>query len=126
MLSGGVYMAAHLPRHPPLTPAVVLLAAGGALTIAAVVLLSRVRPFAWETFFLVARWALLAYAVIAGILGFVFIYDHTRGATLTVLVLTLVVFALDVPDGGRIHRGAVSGDRFDPRSHGAKRYATVT
>jgi hypothetical protein len=97
MLSGGVYMAAHLPRHPPLTPAVVLLAAGGALTIAAVVLLSRVRPFAWETFFLVARWALLAYAVIAGILGFVFIYDHTRGATLTVLVLTLVVFALDVP-----------------------------
>jgi hypothetical protein len=97
MLSGGVYLAAHLPRHPPLTPAVALLAAGGVLTIAAVGLLSRLRPFAWATFFLVARWALLAYAVIAGILGFVFIYDHTRGATLAVLVLTLVVFALDVP-----------------------------
>ena len=97
MLSGGVYMAAHLPRHPPLAPAVGLLAGGGVLTITAVVLLSRIRPFAWATFFLVARWALLAYVVIAGILGFVFIYDHTRGATLAVLLLTLVVFAFDVP-----------------------------
>jgi lipopolysaccharide export LptBFGC system permease protein LptF len=74
-----------------------LLVGGGALTIVAVVLLSRVRPFAWATFFLVARWALLAYVVIAGLLGFVFIYDHTRGSTLAVLLLTLVVFALDVP-----------------------------
>jgi len=97
MLSGGVYMAAHLPRHPPLAPAVGLLAGGGVLTVVAVVLLARIKPFAWATFFLVARWALLAYVVIAGILGFVFIYDHTRGATLAVLVLTLVVFALDVP-----------------------------
>jgi ABC-type polysaccharide/polyol phosphate export permease len=97
MLSGGVYMAAHLPRHPPLGPAVVLLAAGGALTVAAVALLSRIRPFAWPTFFLVARWAFVAYVVIAGILAYVFIYDHTRGATLAVLMLTLVVFAFDVP-----------------------------
>jgi hypothetical protein len=97
MLSGGVYLAAHLPRQPPLAPAVGLLVGGGALTIVAVVLLSRVRPFAWATFFLVARWALLAYVVIAGLLGFVFIYDHTRGSTLAVLLLTLVVFALDVP-----------------------------
>lgn len=44
-----------------------------------------------------ARWALLAYVVIAGILVFVFVYDHTRGSTLAVLILTLVVFALDVP-----------------------------
>lgn len=39
----------------------------------------------------------MAYAVIAGLLGFVFIYDHTRGSTLAVLISTLVVFALDVP-----------------------------
>ncbi|MCL4422559.1 MAG: hypothetical protein M1115_05235 [Actinobacteria bacterium] len=97
MLSGGVYLAAHLPRHPPLGPAAGLLASGGAVTIVAMVLLSRIRPFAWGAFFLVARWALLAYAVIAGLLAFVFIYDHTQGATLVVLVLTLVVFAIDVP-----------------------------
>lgn len=97
MLSGGIYLAAHLPRHPPLGPAVGLLVAGGALSIAAVALLVRIKPFAWDTFFLVARWALVAYFVIAGILGFVFIFDHTRGGTLAVLLLTLVVFALDVP-----------------------------
>jgi hypothetical protein len=97
MLSGGVYLAAHLPTLPPLGPAVGLLAGGGALTLVAMGLLARVRPFAWRTFFLVVRWALVAYLVIAGLLALVFIYDHTRGATLAVLVLTLVVFALDVP-----------------------------
>ncbi len=97
MLAGGIYLAAHLPKPPPLGPAVGLLVAGGALTVLAVGLLSRIRPFAWDRFFLVARWALVAYLVIAGMLGFVFIYDHTRGATLGVLLATLVVFALDVP-----------------------------
>ena len=97
MLTGGVYLAAHLPHPPPLAPAVGLLAAGAALTIAAVVLLVRIRPFAWKTFVVVARWALLAYAVIAGLLAFVFVHDGTRGATLVVLVLTLLVFAADVP-----------------------------
>ncbi len=97
MISGGVYLAAHLPTLPPLGPAVGLLAAGGALTLVAVALLARLRPFAWRTFFLVLRWALVGYAVIAGLLALVFIYDHTRGSTLAVLVLTLVVFAADVP-----------------------------
>ena len=97
MVSGGVYLGAHLPHPPPLAPAVGLLAGGAALTAVAMVLLSRIRPFAWGTFFLVARWAFLAYVVIAGLLGFVFVYDHTRGATLAVLISTLVVFALDVP-----------------------------
>ncbi len=97
MVSGGVYLAAHLPTLPPLGPAVGLLASGGVLTLVALGLLARIRPFAWRTFFLVVRWALLAYTVIAGLLALVFIYDHTRGATLAVLLLTLVVFAVDVP-----------------------------
>ncbi|MGA9077664.1 MAG: hypothetical protein WB383_04950 [Acidimicrobiales bacterium] len=97
MLAGGVYLAAHLPRHPPLGPVVGLLVAGAALTSAALVLLSRLRPFAWRTFFLVARWALAAYAVITGVGVFIFVYDHTGGSTLVVLVLSLVVFAIDVP-----------------------------
>lgn len=97
MVSGGVYLAAHLPKPPPLGPAVGTLAAGAALTLVAMVLLARIRPFAWHTFFLVVRWAFVAYVVIAGVLALVFIYDHTRGATLAVLMLTLVVFAVDVP-----------------------------
>ncbi len=97
MLSGGVYLAAHLPTPPPLAPAIGLVAAGAVLTFASLLLLIRIRPFAWSTFFLVAKWAFAAYLVIAGILAFVFIFDHTRGSTLVVLILTLVVFAIDVP-----------------------------
>jgi len=97
MLAGGVYLAAHLPRHPPLGPVVGLLVAGAVLTSVALVLLSRLRPFAWRTFFLVARWALAAYAVITGVGVFIFVYDHTSGSTLVVLVLSLIVFAIDVP-----------------------------
>lgn len=97
MLSGGVYLAAYLPHPPPLGPAIGLLAGGAVLSACAVAMLFRIRAFAWSTFFLVARWALAAYAVIAGILGFVFIYDRTPASTLAVLILTLVVFALDVP-----------------------------
>ncbi len=97
MISGGVYLAAHLPRLPPLAPAVGLLAGGAVLTVVAMALLTRIHPFAWRTFFLVVRWAFVAYLVIAGLLALVFIYDDTRGATLAVLMLTLVVFAVDVP-----------------------------
>lgn len=97
MLTGGVYLAASLPRPPALGPAIALVAAGAVLTVAAVVVLSRVRELNWSRFFQVARWAMLAYAVFAGMLVFVFVYDHTSGATLGVLIATLVVFAVDVP-----------------------------
>ena len=97
MLIGGVYLAAHLPGHPGLAVPVATVAAGAALTAVDLVLLSRVRPFAWPVFYLVFRWALVAYLVIAGLLGFVFVRDHTPGATLAVLVATLLVFAIDVP-----------------------------
>jgi hypothetical protein len=74
-----------------------MLAAGGVSSLVAVAMLVRIRPFAWGRFFTVARWAFVAYLVIAGILAFVFIFDHTRGATLVVLMATLAVFAVDVP-----------------------------
>jgi hypothetical protein len=97
MLIGGVYLAAQLPGHPALVLPAALVAAGALLTAADMALLSRVRPFAWPTFFLVFRWGLVAYLVIAGLLGYVFIRDHTPGATMAVLAATLAVFALDVP-----------------------------
>lgn len=97
MLTGGVYLAASLPRPPALAPAIGLVAAGAALTVTAVVVLIRVRDLNWHRFFQVVRWAMVGYAVFAGILVFVFVYDHTSGATLGVLVATLVVFAVDVP-----------------------------
>lgn len=97
MLIGGIYLAAKLPGHPGLVLPVALVGAGGALTVADMVMLSRIRPFAWRTFFLVMKWALLAYVIIAGMLEFVFIRDHTPGSTMAVLTATLFFFAVDVP-----------------------------
>jgi hypothetical protein len=97
VVAGGIYMAAHLPQRASLGPAVGLLAAGAALLAVAAGLVSSLRPFAWRTFRQVAGWAVVAYVVIAGLLEFTFVYDHTRGSLLLVLTLSLVVFALDIP-----------------------------
>jgi hypothetical protein len=97
IVAGGIYLSAHLPRHVPLGPAVALLAASVALLVANMIALSRVRDFAWDRFFDVGRWSLLAYAVIAGMIEYAFLRDHIRGGALVVLTLSLVVFAVHVP-----------------------------
>jgi hypothetical protein len=94
---GGIYTAAHLPRHVPEGPTIGLLVAAAVLLAANAVLLSRVEDFAWRSFRLVAGWVLAAYVVIAGMLEYVFVYDGTRGTQLLILTLMLLVFAVDVP-----------------------------
>jgi hypothetical protein len=97
-IAGGViYLAAYLPKHAPLWFALVLLVVAAGLQVANAVLLARTREFAWARFFQVGKWALLAYAVIAGMIEFAFVYDHTRGAQLVVMTLMLVLFMLNVP-----------------------------
>jgi hypothetical protein len=97
IVAGGIYLSAHLPRHVPLTPAVVLLAASAVLLAGNVLALSRVRGFAWSRFFQVGRWSMLAYLVIAGMIEYAFLQDHIRGGALVVLTLSLVVFSVHVP-----------------------------
>ena len=94
---GGITLASRLPHPAPLPVLIVLLAAAAGLVLADVVLLARLRGFAWPVFFTVAKWTLLAYAVMYGILEFTFIYDHVTGSTLVVLTLMLTVFSVDVP-----------------------------
>ena len=94
---GGILMASYVPRRPPLGGPAVLTAVSAALVLTSVFLLSRLRPFAWGRFFLVFRWALLAYVISAGMIGFAFVRDHTRGTPLALVVVMLVIFALDVP-----------------------------
>jgi hypothetical protein len=96
IVAGGIYLAAKMPQHVTLAPAIALLAAA-VLLLANGAMFSRVRPFAWRRFFQVFRWTLLVYAVIVGMLAYVFIYDGVRGGTLVVLSGMLAVFALDVP-----------------------------
>jgi len=94
---GGIYLASHLPNHVSLTPAVVLLVLSALLLAINLFLLSRVKDFAWDRFFQVGKWSLLAYVAIAGMIEYVFLRNHLRGGPLVVLTLSLVVFAVHVP-----------------------------
>ncbi len=97
IVAGGIYLSSHLPQHVSLVPAIVLLALSALLLATNVFLLSRVRDFAWERFFQVGKWSLLAYVAIGGMIEYVFLRNHLRGGPLVVLTLSLVVFAVHVP-----------------------------
>ena len=97
IVAGGIYLSAHLPQHVPLGPAWALLAASVLVLAVNIVALSRIRDFAWARFFEVAKWSLLAYVVIAGMILYVFLQNHISGGTLVVLTLSIAVFAVHVP-----------------------------
>ncbi len=97
IVAGGIYLSAHLPNHVPLAPAVILLVLSAALMAFNLLSLTRVRGFAWDRFFAVARWAILAYAITAGLIEFVFLRNHVAGGVLVILTLSLVVYAIHVP-----------------------------
>jgi hypothetical protein len=94
---GGVFMAAYFPTPPPLAVPIALVAISALLLGSAVVLLARWRDFAWAPFSLVARWALVAYVISAGMIEFSFVRNHASGGPLLVVSLMLVLFAVDVP-----------------------------
>jgi hypothetical protein len=94
---GGIYLSAHIPSHVPLGPAVGLLIASALVMATNLTLLARVPDFAWPRFFGVAKWALLAYSITAGMIEYVFLRNHLKGGALVILSLSLVVYALQVP-----------------------------
>jgi len=97
VVAGGIYTAAYLPHTAPLTPTVILvLLSIGGLAVNAVTLM-RLQNFAWDRFFQVGRWALLAYLVIAGMLEYIFIVDGMSGNLLLLFTLMLAIYAVDVP-----------------------------
>ncbi len=97
VVTGGIVMASYVPRQPPLAVPAALAAVSAVLTLTSGFLLSRLEQFAWPRFFLAFRWALLAYVISAGMIGFAFVRDHTRGAPLALVIVMLVIYALDVP-----------------------------
>lgn len=97
IVAGGIYLSSHLPKHVSLTPAIVLLGVSTLLLATNLLLLARVPRFPWRRFFEIARWALLAYAIIAGMIEYAFLRNHLKGGALVVLTLSLVVFAVHVP-----------------------------
>jgi hypothetical protein len=97
IVAGGIYLSAHLPNHVPLGPAVALLAASALLLAGNLLSLARVKGFAWDRFLQVGKWALLAYAITAGMIEYAFVRNHLSGGPLVVLSLSLVVYAVHVP-----------------------------
>ncbi len=97
IVAGGIYLAAHIPNHVPLTPAIVLLIASALLLAGNLVSLGRVDGFAWARFREVGKWALLAYSITAGLIEYAFLQAGLRGGALLVLSLSLVVYAVHVP-----------------------------
>ncbi|MEO8967223.1 MAG: hypothetical protein ABI355_06500 [Solirubrobacteraceae bacterium] len=97
IIIGGIYLSANIPEQVSLGPAVALLVASALLLSYNVFSLTRVEGFAWWRFAQVAKWTLLAYVTIAGMIEFAFLENHVSGGTLVVLTLSLVVFAIEVP-----------------------------
>ncbi|MCU1361972.1 MAG: hypothetical protein JWN99_3261 [Ilumatobacteraceae bacterium] len=94
---GGIWLGSHAPRRPPLALPTALAIFAALLLAVAIVMVTRVAGFSWDTFVRVGRWALLAYVIAAGMIEFAFVHNHTRGAPLVVVTCMLVLFALDVP-----------------------------
>ncbi|MCW2967287.1 MAG: hypothetical protein JWM71_1059 [Solirubrobacteraceae bacterium] len=97
IVAGGIYLSAHLPERVPLGPAVALLIASAVLMALNLLSLTRVQGFAWGVFTGVAKWALLAYVITAGLIEYAFLQNHLSGGPLVVLSLSLVVYAVHVP-----------------------------
>jgi len=93
----GVFMVAHLPNEVPLTPPILLVGAASSSLLWCILTLTQLKDFAWDSFFLVAKWSLAAYLVISGMLEFVFVHNHTPGDVLAVLTASLAIFAVNVP-----------------------------
>lgn len=94
---GVIYSAAYLPKHAETGIAIAILCVALALLLLNGVLLARLRDFAWARFRQVARWALLAYLIIGGMIEYAFVYDHTHGTQLAILTAMLALFVLNVP-----------------------------
>ncbi len=97
VIVGGIVLASYAPRTAPLGLVTALLSVAIVLMVVAAGLLSRIKDFAWTTFGVVFKWALLAYVIVSGMIEFAFVHDHTRGSSLILVTLMLSVFALSVP-----------------------------
>src|ERR1700722_3534322 len=119
IVAGGIYLSAHIPQHVPLAPAVILLVLSAALMTFNIFSLTRVKNFRWDRFFDVAKWALLAYCITAGLILYVFLRNNVSGGTLVVLPLSLVVYAIHVPTliGFTVARYADSAPAPPVQSH---------
>lgn len=94
---GGIYMSAYYPKGGLIGFPATLAVISSLLVCWNLVSIARSPALAKDPFIKVGRWTFLVYLVIAGMIEYVFIYDGTRGTSLLVLSLMLLVLAIDVP-----------------------------
>jgi hypothetical protein len=94
---GGIILASYAPRPGPVGIGTGLLCGAALLFVVAIAMLRSIKVFSWTTFRNVFKWALLAYAITSGMIEFAFVHDHTRGTSLLIVTLMLVIFAASVP-----------------------------
>ena len=97
VIVGGIYIVSYLPKSVSLALPIGLTVVAAVLLLYNVFSLSRIENFHWESFWLVAKWSLAAYVVIAGMLEYIFVYDDTPGDVLAVLSAALVIYAVNIP-----------------------------
>lgn len=97
VVTGGTFIAAHIPDEVPLLLPTVLAVVAAVLLAYNLYLLSTIRPFAWAVFRQVFGWSLVGYGVISALLMFVFIRDDIPGDVMTFLIAMLVIFAVNIP-----------------------------
>lgn len=97
VIIGGILMASYAPRPAPLGAPTVLLGVAILSLATSVTLLVRFAGFMWATFWRVFKWAQLAYVIMAAMIEFAFVHDHTVGSSLVLVTLMLMIFALSVP-----------------------------
>ncbi len=91
------FIASYLPRKAPMVWPVAFLVVSAVLWIVAVLMLTRLRTFAWPLFFKVLRWVSILPAIFAALAIFVFVSDGTGGSTLLVMVAVLILAAANIP-----------------------------
>ena len=97
VVTGGIYMAGHIPNDVPTLLPTVLTAVAALILVVNVVMLARVKRFAWPIFKQVAGWSLVGYGVISGLLLWVFLRDDIPSDVMTLLSASLVIFAVNIP-----------------------------
>ena len=107
IVAGGIYLSSHIARTCRLARRSRCSRRRRCCSPATCIALTRVKGFAWGRFFDVAKWALLAYAITAGLIEYAFLRNHSAAGRCVVLILSLVVYAVHVPIADRLHGRAL-------------------
>ncbi len=97
VIGAGVYMVSEIPYAPNYAVVFSLVIVSLLVFLVNVAMLAKVSMFNWKVFFQVIRWTLVAYAVISGVLIYVFVFDKMSSKSLSLLIAALILFALNVP-----------------------------